>query len=554
MSKRLFLPLLSWLMVAPAMAAVTIKTNYKNGDKISGDVTFEVQAESSNLITSVEFYVGNDLRDTDQSTPYEFKIDTLTEDDGPFQVTFAAYDNEGASAKAVLNLQIDNGMSLGVEHHVKAAEEAISFGDFKKAIYHGRVALKIEPENNGARLVLARANLGLGVYDLAQKYAEDIVASEPGHQGGLALLAGVNLRRAFTALKVGTGDWDATIDSVRDALKSAASAQRTLNENRINALDGNADPLAYVDALIDARRYSLAVTQLQSKFNADPRDPAVNNRYIYALIRAARWTDAAEALKKAKDQGGADAYTYALDAIVRQVAGDQAGSEASEKEALFGGPNNLGVKSAQAWLALRRNNTRAFAEIVRELRETGGPSIVADYYNIVALAMANQPEASRDLWELTILADPGSPELLVQRAMQAYSYAYSLSGDVQARQRGLAKALAEAAIEARPESFEALTMLAIIAMDAGNREDAYRWARAAAQAAPQYAPAQYVFAGALQMNGRSQEARAVMEGLGKLDRTMAGAPAPGGVAAFRYLYLSGRMPWLVAPGAAVARG
>ena len=35
----------------------------------------------------VEFYVGNDLRESDTSTPYEFKLDTLTEPDGDLKVS-----------------------------------------------------------------------------------------------------------------------------------------------------------------------------------------------------------------------------------------------------------------------------------------------------------------------------------------------------------------------------------------------------------------------------------------------------------------------------------
>ncbi|MBX3095810.1 MAG: tetratricopeptide repeat protein [Fimbriimonadaceae bacterium] len=555
MSKRLLLPLLSWLLVAPAMAAVTIKTNYKNGDSIKGDVTFEVEAESDNLITSVEFYVGSDLRDTDQSTPYQFSIDSLTEDDGPIEVTFAAYDSEGGSAKAILKLRVDNGMALGAARHVSMGQELMNDGKYAEAIYHGRVAIKIEPENNDARLLLSRSHLSMGTLDLAQKYAEDVVASDPNNSGGLALLGGVNLRRGFLALERGTGDWDATISSVRNAFKSAASAQRTLSENRISALQAsNPESMDLVDALIDARRYSLAISQLEAKFRSNPGNPEVNNRLIYAYIRSARWTDAAEAVKKAKDAGGADAYTYALDAVISQVGGNTAMSEASEKEALFGGPNNLGVKSAQVWLALRRNNMRGFGELTNELRSVGGPSIIADYYRIIALSLARDPEASRKAWELTVLSDPGSPELLIERAMQAYAYSYTAGGDVAPRQKALAKALAEAAIEARPESFEALTLLAVMALEDNNREDAYKWGRAAAQAAPQYAPGQYAYAGALAMNNRSTDARAIMEMIGTLDKNLVGQPAPGGTAAFRYMYLSGRMPWLVPPGRAAARG
>ncbi len=69
-------------MTAWSYAALTLDVNVKNGDSLKGDVQFVVNARSENLITSVEFYVGDDLRGNDSSRPYTFDLDTLTEADG----------------------------------------------------------------------------------------------------------------------------------------------------------------------------------------------------------------------------------------------------------------------------------------------------------------------------------------------------------------------------------------------------------------------------------------------------------------------------------------
>ncbi|MEZ5162385.1 MAG: hypothetical protein R2688_01285 [Fimbriimonadaceae bacterium] len=50
---------------------------------------------------------------------------------------------------------------------------------FDDAIQACRVALKIDGKNNKARMAMARANFGKGIYDVAQKFAEDVSADDP---------------------------------------------------------------------------------------------------------------------------------------------------------------------------------------------------------------------------------------------------------------------------------------------------------------------------------------------------------------------------------------
>ncbi|MEZ5162384.1 MAG: Ig-like domain-containing protein [Fimbriimonadaceae bacterium] len=58
---------------------MTMTTNLTDGQAIAGTFQFEVRVQSEALVTNVEFYVGDDLRSTDSSTPYNFMLDTLEE-------------------------------------------------------------------------------------------------------------------------------------------------------------------------------------------------------------------------------------------------------------------------------------------------------------------------------------------------------------------------------------------------------------------------------------------------------------------------------------------
>ena len=96
----------------------TTPTAIKGGDSLTGEVTFVVKPVTTNPIQAIELYVGDDLRETDGSTPYEFKLDTLAEEDGPINLRFKGFTSEGENAEKVLTLSIDNGVSLGAAAHV----------------------------------------------------------------------------------------------------------------------------------------------------------------------------------------------------------------------------------------------------------------------------------------------------------------------------------------------------------------------------------------------------------------------------------------------------
>ena len=541
-----------------ALAAVTLTTNVKDGDTISGEFTFKVAVQSESLVTSVEFYVGTDLRDTDESTPYEFKVDTLKETQGTFEVTFAAYTKSGESAKKKITLKVDNGLENGIGAALDKGKEAIANGKWDDALFQARVALKIDANDNRARILMARANLGLGVMDIAERYAEDAVNAEPGNIEALDLYSVVNLKKAFASYARG-GDKTEAITAMGTALSKAAETRRKsldLSVDNFGKVD-DSNRLAYCDTLMKAGSYGRVVSELDPLFKKDFKNNDIANRLLYAQIRAGRFTAALQTLESMRKYGSMDGFGYAMKACLMAYFGNTKEALDAEKEAILNDPTGLGVQTAQAFLALRRNDTKTATNIMTRLANSQGQAPVVNY-GISALAfLVADYDQSRDRFQTAMLAEPASYDMLVERGNQTVYFA--LRTDIEndskygERQRLLAKTYFDAALAARPESFEALTGLCCVAMLDGRKSDAINMGRAAVAAGPDYAAAHWAYSAALYNAGGSDQvkelAKSEAQKASKLDTNgLDGKPYPTPKTAWDYFYGRGRVPWLLGPG------
>ena len=466
-------------------------------------------------------------------------------------VTVAAYNLDGDSKKLEVRVKIDNGLGLGVAHHVEAAEEALTEQRWSDAVVSCRVALKIDPEDNTARLAMARAQFGRGTFDLAQKFAEDVVADDPRNVPARELLAGINLRQAFRAMSTST-DRDRSIATLSSALSKAAHGRRnSLGEQLANFGDvTDENRLDYVDLLIKAGRYSLAIDELDPVFSRDERDASVANRLTYAQLRAGRFIEARTTMRNHARSGDPDAYGYALKAVISNWFGDEAASADAEREALLYDPSDMGVRTSQAFLALRRGNLSTFASITSRLAASTGYSPVTNYYLSSLYYMQSQFFESGRAFEAGLLADPSMYDIYLERFNQ--SIAYYLSSNPTGKEKGyqlaFAKAFVEGALAAKPESFEALTALSILHMLGENWDEALRFAQAATVAGPQYAAAQYTLAAAYFGARRPQAGVDAMDRAGKLDPSfLSGRKVPNARESWLYFYRHGRMPLLAPP-------
>jgi thioredoxin-like negative regulator of GroEL len=579
------------LALALTLSAPKIDVSVRDlndGDTLSRERSIRVTVQSTHPIRSVEFYVGDDLRDSDSSTPYEFKIDPLNESEGNITLVFAAYDTEGGSQKKTLKLKVDTGASKGAAKLIEESNEALAARKFDYAVFLARVALKSAPKDNGARLALARAFLGKGIYDKAQQFAEDAIAADANNTDARELLAGINLRRAFDTFSRGSGDRTATVKTIGEALKTAATIRRENTERRLDAFGSPTaeNAIQWADLALRAGRFNAASTALDREFAKAPNNSAIGNRMAYAYLRQNRIEDAAFILSRMEREKAIDAYGSALAAVVADMKGDTAKADQYIADGQGNDPDELGVRAAQAFLAIRRGRTNALTSIVTSLSRNESPRAEVNYYLAVLQYRLNNFVESDRAFEAAIAADPAFVDMYVERGNQALGLL--ASGRItDANQRGyqvqVAQAYFDAALASKPDSPLALTGLALLAAANGKRDEAASLAQAATAAGPDYAAghfvATYIFTGIDQdlmarasnirksatgpLNDSQKEEVAVLEDRAKklkdaseaarkkaiaLDnRNLGGRPIPTLSEAFEYFYRDGRLPLLTLP-------
>jgi len=491
--------LIAFGMPAPK---VEITVDIKDGEAITGERSIRVTASATNsYITQVEFYVGNDLRDSDTSTPYEFKIDSLAEPDGTLQLKFRAYSESGQNAEKVVNVKIDNQLGRGVAYHLEQGQAALTDRKFREAIVSGRIALRIDEKNVPARILLARANFGLNVFDSAQKFAEDALAIEPNNVQALDLVAATNLRRSLNLVAREGGNRSEFIANSKIAMKTAVEARRKALDLAVDNFGPvtEANLKAYSDAAIRASRFSLAISQLGPAFDKDNRDASIANRLAYAQMRSGRVNDALKTMALHKRYGKPDAYGYALLAVLESEASGATASDEAMKEALLSDPNNLGVQTAQAYLALRNNRVATLRQLANSAaRDAGGIPEVLYYRSAVSNRLGDYG-AARRFFGQAVLAEPAFEAAYIEAGNESLAILQSgrqVAADQTRYFYESAQAMYEAALAARPESVDALCGLALVAMFQNKPQDAINFAEAAVRANPEDGAAYYAASGA----------------------------------------------------------
>jgi tetratricopeptide (TPR) repeat protein len=536
-----------------AFPAMKMTTNVKEGQVLSGDFVFEVRVQSEALVSSVEFYVGDDLRNTDESTPYQFKIDTLEETEGTFKVTFAAYNSEGQSVKESFNLKIDNGLGKGVDFHVERADTFLAEGKFREAIQACRIALKIDKANNKARMAMARANYAAGNFDIAQKFVEDVLASDPNNLEAKALFGAVNLRRAFVA---GGSD---SVAVIKGALSTAAKTQQEVMEKRADAVGEptDANMLNFLDANLRAHRYTRVTSLIRPIQESKLKDTEVMNRYLYALVRSGRFAEAGKLIQTLNRYGAPDGYTFALKSVILQMLGDQQNSVQAEKDTLLEAPTGSVTKSMQMYLALARGNFANLGNHSADLLRLDPAGSLSNYYGAVEAFINRDFDSTVRRYQTSLLADPANYDMLVERGHQIIESALTqrLQGETRNERLVLAQAYFEAALGARPESFEALTGMTIIFTMMEKTEEATSFGAAAVAASQEYGAAYYAYASAMRLRQfktpGDQTLRAkvqeILAGAEKSDRRLRGVAPPSPEVAWNFFYRAGRIPALPLP-------
>lgn len=471
----------------------------KGGEALTGEVTFVVKPVTTNPIQAIELYVGDDLRETDGSTPYEFKLDTLAEEDGNIKLRFKGFTSEGENAEKVLTLNIDNGVSLGADAHVEKGNALIAESKYDEAITEGRIALKADKDSKPARLLLGRANFAKGAYDKAQKYAEDVLEVDKKNREARELLISLNVQRAFAATSKATADRRETVDTIKKSLMTAAKMRSTIREEDLDAMKKDPNSIEFLDAAIKARRYALVVDTLEKTIPNQYKRTDIVNRLIFSYLMLSRVNQADGLLKNLKKFGEYDAYSYALLAVNQAELGDDNGSDEAIKEAILNSPDSLGVKTAQAYIAIKRDRAKALADAASSLlRENEGRSEA--FYFAAALAnKLNQINKGRANFEKAIKADAADHDMYVEQGNEAISLALTpnLPSADKDYQFEFAKAMYSTALECRPSSGQALAGIGIASMYQKRFDEAVKFTEAATKASSNYAAGFYAYAAAL---------------------------------------------------------
>ena len=484
-------------IAALSMATISMTTNVSDGQSIKGSFSFEVKVTSDVLVSSVEFYVGDDLRDTDESTPYRFTIDTLTEQEGPVTVTFNAFNTNGESVKKSFNIKIDNVLGKGIDFHIDRATTLNRDGKYLEAVDAARVALKIDKENNQARMVMARANYSLGKQDIAQKFAEDVIFSDANNNDAKALLAAINLKRAFF---VNTTNPTERNEIVSKALKSAAESEASVLNGAAEKA-GMSNNLDVIDTNLRARRFVQVAAQLRPNWEKNIDEPTLTNRLLYSLIMSGRLEEAHKVLRTVERYGSPDAYTFALKTVASQMTGDTKGADAAEKEVILENPNADITKYTQIYLGINRGNVGSLAGFIADLEKNAPNTVGVNLFKSAHGFLTSNFSQATDSYQSALLSDPASVPVLIERGHQVLQsvFAKKLTGTEAKNEAGLALAFYEAALAANPSSVEALCAVANIHMLNGDAPKALSFARAAVGAGPEYGGSHYVLAGALRL-------------------------------------------------------
>ena len=483
---------LSLLLLSFAQA--TLNANVQDGETISAERTIRVTVNSEKPVTQVEFYVGEDLRDSDSSTPYEFKVDPLAEDDGDIKLVFKAYTEEGAAGSKSVSVKIDSGISKGADFHIAKAKEALTLSKWDEAILSGRVALRAKPGYNPARIVMARAYLGKGVYDKAQQLAEDALASEAGNTEASDILSAINLRKAFHTFS-SAGDRRETLNSIGSALTSAVQARRKSLDARLDALGAitDANRTQYTDLALQTGRYKAAINAIEATANRTG-EPSLMNRLAYAQMRAGMHKAALDTALRLQRERKIDAYGGALLAILQFQAGDTAGSDQAMKEALGNNANDPAVLTAQIFIAMSKGDAPRMGSLLTNAVKANSELLEIRHYLGILQHGRQQFADAEKSFEAVVMKEPVTADVYIERANQAFTMAVtrqSMSAADKAYQYLVAETYYRIALAARPDSPEALTGIALVYATQGKQDDAARYVQAAVAASPGYAPSAY---------------------------------------------------------------
>ncbi|MFN4033793.1 MAG: Ig-like domain-containing protein [Fimbriimonadales bacterium] len=318
----------------------TISVNLESSATVKGTVKVVARVQTENLVERVEFSVDGALREVDDSTPYEYEWDTVTDTEGERTLKITALLEGGKSVVKEFKVVIDNGVGLGAAHHYAQARDAFAEGRFEEALYHTRVALKADSAHRESRVLQIQALLRLGRAADADEAVEDLARLYPDSIETQELRVAASLRRARNAR------------NERELLRNAIDAQHKINQMRLKTVADSQSP----DAVLNRTLLQIAEGQAGATINdllqlveREPNNPRYLNMLAYAYLHAGRWRDVIVITNTAIRRGVANDYTYAIRGLAAALL-----NETREQERAFAEAEKID-KESRALLAVQAN-------------------------------------------------------------------------------------------------------------------------------------------------------------------------------------------------------
>jgi tetratricopeptide (TPR) repeat protein len=167
MIARVLSNLLITALAGAWISGPTVTVSVKDNDVVSDVTKVTAQAFSEAGVTKVEFSVDDQLRATLTKAPYEYKWDTIDEDEGRHTLIVAVFDGEGKTGTKRVKVEVDNGLSKGVKPHAEMAQALFRKGELDAAMLEARKAYRVNNADIDAIRALAAATGGKGDYNRA---------------------------------------------------------------------------------------------------------------------------------------------------------------------------------------------------------------------------------------------------------------------------------------------------------------------------------------------------------------------------------------------------
>jgi tetratricopeptide (TPR) repeat protein len=488
------------------MDTVPISVDLKPGQVLSGTCTIHATVgRVKGFVEQVDLYVNGDMTATAISNPYTFNLNTLDLDDGDANFDFQVTTTLGDKGDAVVAVKIDNGVSKGIGFNVNRAETLLANGQYRMAEIAGRIAMKAalrkqdndpsfdeKRDMNPVRIVLARANEGLSLFDRAQKFVEDALAADPDNVKIQDLAATINIKAALIDFRQSASHYEALEQSTQ-AMSDAISERAKLAQAKLDSFGAptSANVMDYSDLAFDAGRYSLAASALETAVHSNPTQTNLINRLAYAQLKAQRYDAARETIETLPRFAQMDGYSYAILALLDTMTGTPASVTDDLKNAALNGAETQAVQTAEAFVALKENKLGAMGQILNTIKGQYPDCTETSDLTFIYMTAIGHGDEAYNAYQDAVLRNPVSPDAYLLQARLALAQSQKSQGSEQQFQYGLAAAYYRLAIAAMPESAEALTGLALIDWQIGKHDEAFGYVKAATGASKSYAASHY---------------------------------------------------------------